>query len=173
MTNFTNLENLKAINYSEMRINDGAASDKAIRQFVGNLNDFFNQFNRLVPTEKDVVKYEKIMQEVTKKINSSEYAYFLQQYQNEGYGESAGCLAQTSQLKGFAEIPARMQYWAASGSWGGSIRNPFEHRKAVESLQKWSGFVARKEHAQNDSFLFFQLGSTGIGAMDPKDEFVL
>ncbi|ODN41706.1 hypothetical protein [Piscirickettsia litoralis] len=69
MADFSQLLDLTRMDYSKMRALNGRATDEAIELFVRKLNSFFSQFEKSAPTKNDITNYEKIMTQVTNKIN--------------------------------------------------------------------------------------------------------
>lgn len=140
MPNFQNLQNILEMDFSQMRALKTAggarATDAAILSFVTNLVEFYTQFDNM-PTHAQLATYRNFMEQITDRINDSEHAYYLVKYTEECPAD-AEIMAQTSKLKSFSGIPVRMQYWAASEEFGGTIRNAAMHRIAVSELDKWS-----------------------------------
>jgi hypothetical protein len=155
MPHFQNLQNILAMDFTQMRAltapGGKRASDEAITTFVSNFIEFYAQFTQR-PNQEDLLTYQQYMQDITAKINESEYTYYLEKYTAE-FPEEAEGLACATRLSSFRDIPKRMQYWAASEEFGGTIRNSTQHREVVRKFGDWIAFIDKLE--QND-FTFFQ-----------------
>lgn len=152
MSDFQPLEKILNSDFTQMRALQASggmrATDEAIHEFINNLNEFYKQFGGL-PTQSDLNTYINYMEQITAKINASEYAYYLDKYQKE-YPETAEGMASSCMLQSFKDIPKRMQYWAASEEFCGTIRNAEKHGAAVKNFNKWLTFINKKRN------LFFQ-----------------
>jgi hypothetical protein len=111
------------------------ATDDAILYFVSKLNDFFKQFSVITPSPADIKSYCMIMNEITKKINTAEQAFYSKKYANDPQIET---MVELSKLDSFKNIPTRMQYWAADSKYSAAIRNPDQHKFAVKHLAIWA-----------------------------------
>ncbi len=152
MTDFQHLENILKSDFTQMRVlhaPDGMrATDEAIYSFIDNLNAFYGQFSGL-PNPSDLNTYAIYMEQITAKINASEYAYYLDKYKKV-YPDIAEGMASSCKLHTFKDIPIRMQYWAASEEFGGTIRNAEKHAIAVRNFNKWLTYINKNRN------LFFQ-----------------
>lgn len=153
MANFQNLQNILDMDFTEMRAIPGAggmrATDAAIRLFVNNLVSFYLQFEA-DPTKEQLRTYVMYMEAIKRKINISEYAYYLDKYTPD-YPEEAKNMAKICMIRSFQEIPKRMQYWAASEEFGGTIRNVKNHVLTLKHFYRWEE-LTKREHRD----LFFQ-----------------
>ncbi len=144
MPYFQNLQNILDMNFNEMRglqcAGGRRATDAAIHLFVDNLVAFYSQFIQ-PPIKEQLQRYVTYMENITHKINTSEYAYYLDKYSVEYGPEKAKEMAALCLLKSFRDIPKRMQYWAASEDFGGKIRNAENHITAIKNFDKWAVFV--------------------------------
>jgi hypothetical protein len=142
MPNFQKLQNILEMDFTQLRALEGSggkrATDAAIHLFVNNLVEFYSQFITS-PTAEQLKTYKLYMEEITNKINAIEYAYYLDKYTAE-CPEEAVRMASACLLQTFKDIPKRMQYWAASDEFGGTVRNAKNHVTAVKNLDKWAAF---------------------------------
>ncbi|KGP62408.1 hypothetical protein EP47_08310 [Legionella norrlandica] len=147
MTNFTYLDNILEMDFSQMRrkpvLEGMTATDEAISYFIDNFNSFFAQFKKR-PSEKDLATYRVYLEKILLQINKSEYEYFLSCYSTQ-YSDLSEKeiqnMAHSNCLRSIKDIPTRIQYWARAKTWGDSIRNPQEHKKAIDSLNQWSKWI--------------------------------
>lgn len=147
MPNFHNLQNILEMDFTQLRAlpcADGRyrASDAAIVYFVNNLVAFFTQFAGR-PTLAELEEYLAYMNEITFQINISEYAFAYNDYQHscpDSSQEEQETMARHNKLDSFKSIPVRMQFWAAAEQWSDPIRNPVNHGKAIDGLEKWGKF---------------------------------
>lgn len=157
MPDYQNLQNILIMDFTQMRAltapGGKRASDEAIYVFVSNLAEFYSQFTQRRPNQQELQIYQQYMQDITAKINESEYAYYLDKYSTECPEEAEG-LASATRLSSFKDIPKRMQYWAASEEFGGAIRNSTQHREVVRKFGDWIAFIDKQN--QNNDFTFFQ-----------------
>lgn len=95
------------------------------------------------------------MQRVLRKINQTEYAYFLEKYtlQDPKY---AATMALQTLLTSVKDLPTRMQYWAASPRWGDALRNTEAHRAAIKYLDQWTGFIKKSSSINRYRHPFYQ-----------------
>jgi len=135
------LDAILAMDFTQLRSNHGKATDEILLTFISNINGFFEQINAAnKPTEADIYQVNLILEQILAKINQVEYDYFLRKYTNDELDftpEALQKMARATQVKRPADIPTRMQYWAATEEFGGCIRNPAAHRKAVKFIQEW------------------------------------
>lgn len=136
------LERLLDMDFSQMRglevKGSHIATDQAFTAFITGLRDFFIQFNAGTSiTREQRNEYKKIMQGLTDKINAAESSYFTQKHQNEGLSkEECDAIVPFYALKSYADIPKRMQYWAAP--YGETVRTPQIYVFVVRKMAEWS-----------------------------------
>ena len=145
MVNYDDLHKLLEMDFGQMRVrkvtSGYAASDEAIHAFVTHLTTFFSQFSN-DPSAEVLAEYQKLMGHLTQKINDSEFRYFNEKYKDDGFKEDDALdLAKCCRLKSFKEIPNLMQFWAATETWGGTIRNANPHSLVVKKMQNWSNLI--------------------------------
>lgn len=140
MRNFQLLESLVDFNYQEMRALGHRAGDEALIYFHQVFKSFFDQFKDTPPSIHELQLYVNLLTQIVSCINPCEYAYHLNKYQRE-FPEMTAVeiqkMASVCQLKDYKQIPIRLQFWAASETFGDSIRFPLEHRATVKNLEKW------------------------------------
>ena len=145
MIQFTCLDAILAMDFTQLRSNHKRATDEALHIFISNINGFFQQINaQNRPTETDMVRLNEMMEHILANINQVEYDFALTQYASDYSDltpEVIQKMALSAQVKSIEHLPTRMQYWAATGEFGGCIRNPLEHRQAVK-------YIPRLEAAQ-------------------------
>ena len=150
MPNFDSLNNLIDFDYSQMRAlkydNRSMATNDVIFNFVKNLNDFFDQFNNQQPDKETLNQFEKIINQVISKASNTEYLYYKDKYSKE-YGSEYGVeMAESAKINDISALRSRMQYWAASETWGDAIRNPEMHIKATDSLNIWDKYLKNQNN---------------------------
>ena len=134
--NFKYLDLILAMDFSHLRANAGRATDAAIGFFVNNINLFSESIDQ-APTGHETQTFHEKMSLILQKINVAEHKYFFNKYQTEGKPVAeADSLAQFHKLSGLDGLSKRMQYWAAVEGHGDPIRNPSEHKHAVEFLSR-------------------------------------
>ncbi|MHB1222049.1 MAG: hypothetical protein ACYC0J_08635 [Gammaproteobacteria bacterium] len=156
--NYEALENILAMDFSELRavkigvdanatpeelaVADSCATDEAIFSFVNNLAIFFKQFPtsfQLFSLSKtDSNEYKSYLEKIIKKVNESEYTYYLVKYSQDINAEmmarTTACIKPTDSNA----LARRMQYWAAGERFGDTMRNPELHQYVVKQMKKWS-----------------------------------
>ena len=139
---YSALEQLLAMDFSQMRglkvKESHIATDEAFTAFITGLHDFFRQFNADTPiTREQRDKYKEIMQRLTDSINDAESNYFTQKHQDEGLSkEQSDAITPFYALQSYADIPKRMQYWAAPH--GETVRTPQIYVFVVRKMAEWS-----------------------------------
>lgn len=145
---FKNLQALLELDYKQLRAlpcdAGHCATDEAIKTFVNHLIIFFSKFPSQKPDQLQLTIYLAYMKQIIVKINESERSYYLNKYKAEYPDQDTETMATSTELKSFKDIPQRMQFWAASKKWGDSIRNPAQHRKAIDYLNTWAQFFTEK-----------------------------
>lgn len=134
MADFTPLNNLLSWDFSQLRANNGKATDEALKFFTGQLNTFFDQFKENNPSKSDIQQFNQLMDQVLAKINHIEVAYHQKLYANNP--EALKNISSNCEIK-LKQLPIRMQFWAATEEFGGAIRNAKAHRMTVNYLNKW------------------------------------
>lgn len=142
MFSFEPLEQLLQMDLTQLRANNGCATDEAIEFFIQRLNEFFDQFDSAGPSEKDKAEFKEVMQELIERINQVEVDYFREKFKRD-YSDSQSpetieSMAQQTRLKNYEKLPTILQYWARRGEWGDAIHNPAAHSLAVKRIQAWS-----------------------------------
>jgi hypothetical protein len=135
------LDTFNKFDFEQMRSLDGRATADALEKFHQIFHDFFAQYpDKQLINANILQNYVANMEEITKQINESEYKYFLKKYKIKYKDESLATvenMAKSSRLKSYRSIPSRLQFWAASASWGGTVRYPQKHLNTVKQLQNW------------------------------------
>lgn len=147
MINYESLEQLVSMDFKKMRALEAPggrrATDEAITLFVNGFLAFFSQFQQF-PNCFQLEKYKECLEKMTLRINIFEQEYYEQKYISEGIEPNfAKVMAETCCLKSYKNIPERMQYWAASDTWGNSVRNPLNHVRAVKQMEEWSEMIVQ------------------------------
>ncbi|NDH08333.1 MAG: hypothetical protein EBY16_01715 [Gammaproteobacteria bacterium] len=146
------LTELESFDFRQMRANDGRATDEALEQFHQIFHAFFAQFpdKRIIPF--DVLQtYVAQMRKITAKINQAEYQYFLAKYQAEYSTETPQMresMAKGNELDSYKKIRSRLQFWAASPTWGNAVRFPEEHLNTVKNLEAWEKLIEPEQSQQ-------------------------
>ena len=135
------LTEFESFDFTQMRTNNGRATDEALQQFHQIFHAFFAQFpdKRIIPVNI-LQTYVAQMSKITAKINQAEYQYFLAKYQTEYSTETPQMhesMAKGSELDSYKKIRPRLQFWAASPTWGNVVRFPEEHLNTVKNLEAW------------------------------------
>lgn len=132
--NFDYLDAILEMNFSQLRANNGRATDEAIVFFVSNLNLFFTKNDVKHPTPDETITFHKKMSAMISKINEAEYNYYLVQHQNDGSSEEEIANIAANYELTLEKLPDRMQYWAATEVFGEAVRNSSAHIIAVKFL---------------------------------------
>lgn len=143
------LDELDSFDFTQMRANDGRATDEALQQFHQIFQNFFAQYpDRRIISVDVLQSYVEQMRKITTEINEAEYQYFLAKYQTEYSDETPemrGIMAEKSKLNSYQQIQARLQFWAASPTLGGTVRFPKEHLKTVKNMEAWKEIIEPNE----------------------------
>lgn len=172
--NCSALEDIYNMDFTQMRALEGSekrhrATDNAIKYFVEKLNEFFSQFQNLpkevgqdLTLKEAVANYAEWMEKIINKINISERNYYKKKYESSDTLEEnhLNSYLNTFNVK-LNKLPDRMQHWAASYDFGDSIRNPVEHRKAKDFLNKWFGYISEIEQ-KKDNFVLQEKVNDGF-----------
>jgi len=146
------LTEFESFDFTQMRADEGRATYQALEQFHQIFKNFFDQYSdsQLI-TEHVMQTYLARMVDITDIINKAEYSYFLAKYHTQ-YGDETPAIrqsmAETTKLKSYKEIPARMKYWAAAARLGDPIRYPEEHLKTVHRLEVWNRLIEAEQAQQ-------------------------
>lgn len=155
MINFDELEQIKEMDFSQMRKKPCAggmcATDEAIFEFLSHLNNFFVQFTEYAPSEAHLRHYAKLMTEIADKASQAEIDYYTKKYTPSEGPENAARLAAANFLN-YEKLPTRMQYWSAGEEWGDRLRNNDLHKKVIQSINRWHGMLKRLDCRHNVSF---------------------
>ncbi|GGI81939.1 hypothetical protein [Legionella impletisoli] len=141
MLSFEPLNQLLEMDLTQLRANNGCATDESMEFFVHCINQFFAQIETITPTEEDKTAFDEIMKVLIERINLVEVDYFRGKFTREHSDsqspEVIECMAQQTKLKDYHKLPSTMQYWARRGDWGDAIHNPTAHSLAVKRIEAW------------------------------------
>ncbi|KTD74636.1 hypothetical protein [Legionella waltersii] len=165
MIQYEALSELLSSDLYQLRAENGHATLEAITQFVNRINVFFGPFkqrahiDKVIPTPKEIDYINDQLKELFGKLSTVEKEYFAKKYkQDPAYAEFTEDqmreMIASHEISSLSTLRKRMQFWAATDSFGATIRNPKEHRAAVNALDNWERLFLSQ--AKN-TFSFFDV----------------